>query len=342
MSVSEVIKQYNEKGLTQMSNGVKFPDSPRLPTGNFAMDYAMGGGIPMGKVSIFWGQESSCKTTLALKAAANFQKLYPKYKAILFDLEQSFQPEWAKQLGVDTDDLVYVFPAYAEKVVDMLMSFMEAPDCGLIIIDSLGVFSKANEMESSAEKVMVGGSALVISKLFRKLTTKTGLLAIQGRPAPTVIIINQTRINVGQMFGDPTTMVGGNAPKFASSMSVRFWGKDLMDTAVHPTVPAWKEIKGLLTKWRVPVLQRNFESNMAAIHTEFLEQGAFSFWAQVKSESTRLGLMEKTKKGYEFHGKEYPTQKAIVAALADQGYATQIQQSVSQSAIADLNKHKKT
>ena len=342
MTVKDVIKEYNEKGLVQMSNGVKFPDSPRLPTGNFAMDYAMGGGLPMGKVSILWGDESSCKTTLALKAAGNFQKLYPAYKAVLFDLEQSFQPEWAKQLGVDTDELVYVFPAYAEKVVDMLMSFMEAPDCGLIIIDSLGVFAKGNEMESSADKTMVGGSALVISKLFRKLTTKQGLLAIEGRPSPTIIIINQTRIQIGQMFGDPTTMVGGKAPRFASSMTARLWGKNIMDTGVHPTIPAWKEVKGVLTKWRVPILQRNFESNMAAIHTPKIQQGDFGFWALVKSESQRLGLMEKGKKAWSFHGDMYKTQNDILAALAEEGYATAIQQKVSQAAVADLNKHQKT
>ena len=341
MSVKQVIKEFNDAGQTQITEGVQFPDSMRLPTGNFDMDYAMGGGIPMGKVSIFWGSYSSCKTTLALKAAANHQQLYPKFKVVLFDLEQSFQPEWAKQLGVNTDDLIYVFPAYAEKVIDMVMAFMEAPDCGMIVIDSLAVMSKQNEMESNADKMTVGGSALLISKLFRKVITKTGLLGVAGRPCPTVLLINQTRINIGQMFGDPNQQPGGNAPKFSSSMTVRLWGKDKMDTSIHPTVPAWKEIKGLITKWRVPILQRNFETNMAAIHNTRLQQGQFDPWPLLKSESKRLGLLTQVKGGWDFHGDFYKTQNQIVAAISDKGYSIDVQKAVSAAAIADLNKHQK-
>ena len=341
MTVKDVAKAFNSASSLQISHGINFPDSVRLPTGNFDMDYAMGGGIPMGKVSIFWGSYSSGKTTLALKLAANHQKLYPKFKVVLFDLEQSFQPDWARQLQVNTDELVYVFPAYAERVIDMVMAMMEAPDCGLIIVDSMAVLSKQNEMESSADKATVGGSTAVISKMFRKIMTKTGMLAVETKKVPTVLLINQTRINIGQMFGDPNEQPGGNAPKHASSMTVRLWGKDVMDTNIHPTVPAWKEIKGTITKWRVPILARNFETNMAAIHNERLQQGEFDPWPLLKAESKRLGLLSQVKGGWDFHGQKYKTQNQIVAALADHSYSMAAQKSVTDAAIADLNKHAK-
>ena len=227
--VKDIVKGINDEyGTSVAGEGVNWAEADRIPTGWFPFDLATGGGFPMGGVSIVYGPESSLKSTLALRAIAQCQILKPHLKCAFLDLEGAYEPSWGKTLGVDNSKLVYALPDYAEQVVDITIALLEAEDIGIVVIDSLAAMAPENEVVSSAEKASVGGSGLIISKFCRKLTTAINQAKRQGR-YPLVIAINQIRHKIGVMYGNPETMPGGFAFKFASKMTVRLYGKDVED-----------------------------------------------------------------------------------------------------------------
>jgi recombination protein RecA len=281
-------------------------DRDRIPTGLFPLDLAIGGGFPRGKNTILFGPESSCKTNVALRAIANHQMLWPELTCIFVDIENSFDPDWARALGVDTDKLMVIVPDYAEQAIDIVEGFLGTEDCGLIVVDSLAAMLTTQEMESSAEKANVGGTGLAIGKLCRKVNHALQQSIKAGRQ-PTTIYINQTRMKVGVMYGDPEVMPGGNAPKFFASMIVRFYGKNIIDPKVSQVMPVAKEVKFVIKKWKVPILSASgmFEMMMQAHHG--LAIGDTNDFNTISEHLKAFGMFEKTKKGWMIMGSEYPT-----------------------------------
>ena len=214
--VKKMKKDYGESIAKRGSD--EYVDTPRLPTGIFPFDLASGGGFPMGRVSVVFGPESSGKTNVVLKAIGKGQQIYPDKQAVFVDAEHAFDPLWARQLGVNTDRLIVIHPEYAEQAVDMIEAFLYASDVFCVALDSIAALSTQNEIESSAEKAAVGGASLVIGKLFKKATVSFNRMRNQGLMPPAFIGINQIRHKIGVMYGDPETMPGGNAIKFASSL----------------------------------------------------------------------------------------------------------------------------
>lgn len=228
-------------------------DPERIPTGLFQFDLATGGGFPTGRLSLLYGPESSMKTTLALLALAYCQKKWPDKKAVFVDVEHHFSKHWAKLMGVDTDQLVYVNPETGEQVVDIVEALIYAEDVSIIVVDSLAAMISKKELDSPAEKDMVGTAGLLINKLYRKTGRALGVRQMSGF-APALVFVNQIRFKIGVMHGNPETMPGGPAFKFASSMTVRLYGKDHVDKEVHPEMPSGKEVSFILKKWKVPVV----------------------------------------------------------------------------------------
>lgn len=246
-----VAKEFKDDTL--MTVGVHPEDPGRIPSGIFPFDLAMGGGIPLQRISLLYGKEDSMKSSLAMLLCANAQRLFPDKKAVWVDIEGVFTKDWAAALGVDIDKLVYVSPANAEQVVDIVEGILHAEDASIIVLDSLAALVTQQELQKSAEDAIVGKTGLIVNKLYRKVTQALGEARRKGRQ-PALLVINQIRFKIGVMYGNPETLPGGPSFMFGSSMTLRCYGKDVMETAVSKTLPAYKEVNMEIKKHKVPIL----------------------------------------------------------------------------------------
>lgn len=309
------IKKDHGQAIVQ-KGGEDYADTPRVPTGVFPFDLATGGGFPMGRVSIVYGPESSNKTNLALRAIAEAQRIYPDKSPVFVDVEYALDLKWARRLGVDTDRLIVVHPEYAEQAVDMTESFLYAHDVSVVVLDSIAALTTQNEIESSAEKASVGGASLLTGRLFKKTTVSFNRLRNQGVLPPAFIAINQIRHKIGVMYGNPETMPGGNAPKFASSMTVRVYGKNVVDKKINPTMPAFKEVNIILQKWKVPILSVNATYTMLMLDVNGRKAGHVEDWNTISSYLKELDYLGKGEKGgWVMFGEQYKTLDECKQAL---------------------------
>jgi recombination protein RecA len=330
VTMADMLGQFQkDMGEDVGSFGGKLVDGERIPTGLFPLDLALGGGVPRGKCSIIYGPESSNKTNIVLKAIASHQMLWPEKTNVFVDIENSFDPAWAKQLGVDVDKLIVIKPSYGEQVVDMVESFLFAEDCGVVALDSLAALITTAEAEASAERANVGGSGLLTGKLVRKTTTALREAEKKGR-SPTLIYINQTRFKVGVMYGDPETTPGGNAPKFQASMILRVYGKNEMDSAISKAMPVRKKVTFIVKKWKCPVLTASGVFEMATIPHKGLAIGQCDDFNTVSEYLKTFGLFEKdAKKGWIIMGEHYETIAPFKEKIyADEKFGAAVRQEI--------------
>lgn len=211
-------------------------DVPVIKTGVLPLDIALGvGGIPRGKIIEVYGPESSGKTTIALSTLAQAQKAGGT--AAFIDAEHALDPAWARTLGVDIDNLLISQPDYAEQALEITEQLVNSSAVDIIVIDSVAALTPRNEIEGEMGDSHMGLQARLMSQALRKLT------AAINRSKTSVIFINQIRMKIGVMFGNPETTTGGNALKFYSSirMDVRKGtalkkGDDIYGTAVKVKV----------------------------------------------------------------------------------------------------------
>src|ERR1035437_1663382 len=191
-------------------------DKPRLninviPTGSIGLDAALGvGGLPRGRIIEIFGPESSGKTTLALHAVAEAQKLNGVCAYI--DAEHAMDPEYAKKLGVKIDQLLISQPDNGEQALDIVESLVRSGKIDIVVIDSVAALTPRDEIEGDMGAYHVGKQARLMSQALRKLT------AIVAKSKTIVIFINQIRMQIGVMFGNPETTPGGKALKFYTSV----------------------------------------------------------------------------------------------------------------------------
>jgi recombination protein RecA len=254
-----------------------------------------------------FGPESSGKTNAALLALANHQKLWPDLTCAFVDVEHAFDPKWAQELGVDTPKLMVVQPEYAEQAVDIVESLLMAEDCGLVVLDSLAALVTTSELDSSAEKAVVGGVALVIGKLYRKTNHALTMAAKAGR-FPSLLYINQVTFRIGVMFGDPETTPGGAKPRHQSSMTVRLYGKNVIDSKVSSTMPVIKETTFIIRKWKCPILHASGKYNLVTFAHNGLRPGQSEDFGSVSEYLKAWGEFKKDdKKGWLILGEHYDT-----------------------------------
>ncbi len=195
---------------------MKLGDKPKVgidavPTGSLALDAALGvGGVPRGRVIEIFGPESSGKTTLALHIVAEAQK---KGGVCAFiDAEHAMDPEYSKRLGVNIDELLISQPDYGEQALEISESLVRSGKIDVVVIDSVAALTPKDEIEGDVGDYHVGKQARLMSQALRKMTS------IVDRSKTMVIFINQIRMQIGVMFGNPETTPGGKALKFYSSV----------------------------------------------------------------------------------------------------------------------------
>jgi recombination protein RecA len=218
MAVSQIEKQFG-KGSIMKLGGDKKIDVEVIPTGALSLDVALGvGGIPKGRIIEIYGPESSGKTTLALHIMSEAQK---KGEAVaLIDAEHAFDPTYAKNIGLELDDLYISQPDFGEQALEILETLVRSAAFGVIVVDSVAALTPRAEIEGDMGDSHMGLQARLMSQALRKIT------AITSKTGTTIIFINQLRMKIGIMFGNPETTTGGNALKFYASVRLDIRQKD--------------------------------------------------------------------------------------------------------------------
>ncbi|MBF0100925.1 MAG: recombinase RecA [Desulfobacterales bacterium] len=209
-TVSNIEKQYG-KGAIMKLGGQPIVRVPVISSGSLALDKALGiGGLPRGRIIEIYGQESSGKTTLALHAVAEAQKMGGIVAFI--DAEHALDIKYAKKLGVNCDELLVSQPDTGEQALEITDMLVRSGAIDVVVIDSVAALVPRAEIEGEMGDQHMGLQARLMSQALRKLT------AFIGKTMTTVIFINQIRMKIGMVFGNPETTTGGNALKFYSSI----------------------------------------------------------------------------------------------------------------------------
>lgn len=212
LALSQIDKQFGKGSVMRLGDDSR-PAVKVIPTGSLALDVALGvGGLPRGRVIEIYGPESSGKTTVALHAVASAQKMGGN--AAFIDAEHALDPEYAKKLGVNTDELLVSQPDTGEQALEIADMLIRSGGIDIIVIDSVAALVPKAEIEGEMGDSHVGLQARLMSQALRKIT---GALSGTGTSA---IFINQLREKIGVFFGSPETTTGGKALKFYSSVRI--------------------------------------------------------------------------------------------------------------------------
>ena len=218
LAQEQINKQFGEGAIRRLGDTTTV-DVELLPSGALSLDLALGGGYPKGRIIEVYGPESSGKTTLTLHAIAEIQK--QGGTAAFIDAEHALDPAYARKLGVDTDNLLVSQPDNGEQALEIAETLVRSNAVDLIVVDSVAALVPQAEIDGDMGDSHMGLQARLMSQALRKLT------GIINKSKATVIFINQIRMKIGVMFGNPETTTGGNALKFYASvrMDIRRTGQ---------------------------------------------------------------------------------------------------------------------
>ncbi|HET8574686.1 MAG TPA: recombinase RecA [Candidatus Paceibacterota bacterium] len=285
-SIDEAIKaiqtKFGEDAIMKLGEKPHV-DIDAISTGSISLDYALGiGGLPRGRIIEIFGPESSGKTTLSLHAIAEAQKTGGI--AAFIDAEHALDPEYAKRLGVKTDELLVSQPDTGEQALEITESLVRSGNVDIIVIDSVAALTPKDEIEGDMGATHVGKQARLMSQALRKLT------AIVARSKTTVIFINQIRMQIGVMFGNPETTPGGKALKFYSSVR--------LDVRRIAQIKKGDQVIGSRT--RVKVVKNKVAAPFKTAEFDLMYNEGISKTGEMLILGEKFGVVEKSGSSYSY------------------------------------------
>ena len=284
-ALAQIDKQFGKGSVMFLGDDESRSDIEVVSTGSLSLDIALGiGGLPRGRVVEIYGPESSGKTTLTLHVIAEMQKIGGT--AAFIDAEHALDPQYAKRLGVNTDELLISQPDTGEQALEITDMLVRSGSVDVIVIDSVAALTPKAEIEGEMGASHMGLQARLMSQALRKLTANI------KKTNTMVIFINQLRMKIGVMFGNPETTTGGNALKFYASVR--------LDIRRIGAIKKGDEILGNET--RVKVLKNKVAPPFKKAEFQILYDHGISRESEIVDLGVQLGFVEKAGAWYSVGG----------------------------------------
>jgi recombination protein RecA len=281
-AIRDIKTKFGDEAIMMLGAQPKV-DVDVVPSGSIGLDWALGiGGYPRGRIIEIYGPESSGKTTLTLHAIAEAQK---KGGICAFiDAEHALDPEYAKKIGVKLDELLVSQPDSGEQALEIVESLVRSGKVDIVVVDSVAALTPKDEIEADMGSYQVGKQARLMSQALRKLT------AIVSKSKTIVIFINQIRMQIGVMFGNPETTTGGKALKFYTSVR--------LDIRRIAQIKKGEEVVG--GRHRVKVVKNKVAAPFRTTEFDLMYNEGISTEGELLALGERLGLVHKSGSSYSF------------------------------------------
>ena len=283
LAMEQITKQFGDGSIMKLGDAKKV-DVELLPSGSLSLDLALGGGYPKGRIIEIYGPESSGKTTLTLHAIAEIQK--QGGTAAFIDAEHALDPSYARKLGVDTENLLIAQPDNGEQALEIAETLVRSNAVDLIVVDSVAALTPQAEIDGDMGDSHMGLQARLMSQALRKLT------GIINKSKATVIFINQIRMKIGVMFGNPETTTGGNALKFYASVR--------MDIRRTGQIKVGDDIIGNRTK--VKIVKNKIAPPFRLAEFDIMYNEGISKTGDILDLAAQYGFVEKSGAFYKYGG----------------------------------------